>query len=346
MNTKEKARGDVLADSSGLTADIDASCVSCQSDSIMLLEQIQGVESEITHKFDTKKKASSLLSEVYAGLGLTSRALRVSDCGSFLAFAVSSDSHRLILANFCKDRLCPMCNWRRSLKIFGQVSKVMNELQKRNDLDFLFLTLTIRNCSESDLSCTVQTIFDGWRRFYNVWLRRYKQGSVFGSFRSFEVTYNHSTGEYHPHLHIILAVPKEYFLNPRLYISQAEWAEIWADSCGLDYTPIVHIEKIKPDKNGSLVGAVAEVAKYAVKEADLLSGDFSSVSDRVSAFLAGISRRRLCDFTGCFREVRQQLKLDDIETGDLVFVDDSLRSDVVQAIIRYSWRCGVYVRLD
>ena len=346
MNTNEKARGCDLAVSSGLNADMDASCISCQFDSTMLSEQIQGVESEIIHKFDTRKKASLLLSDVYADLGLTSRALRVSNCGSFLAFAVSSDSHRLILANFCKDRLCPMCNWRRSLKIFGQVSQVMNELQKNGDLDFLFLTLTVRNCSVDDLTATVKTVFDGWRRFYNIWLRRYKRGSVLGSFRSFEMTFNHSTGEYHPHLHVILAVPKSYFVNPDLYITQAEWAEIWADSCDLDYTPIVHIEKVKPDKNGSLAGAVAEVAKYAVKESDLLAGDFSSVSDRVAAFLAGLSRRRLCDFTGCFRKVRQQLQLDDIETGDLVFIDDSLRSDVVQAIVRYSWRCGVYVRLD
>lgn len=346
MNAKEKARGKVLADSTGLTTDMGASCVSCQFDSTIISEQIQGVECEITHKFDSRKKASLLLSDVYAGLGLTSRALRVSACGSFLAFAVSSDSHQLIVANFCKDRLCPMCNWRRSLKIFGQVSQVMNELQKNDDLDFLFLTLTVKNCSVDSLSSTIDTVFKGWRRFNDTWLRRYKKGSVLGSFRSFEVTYNSNTGEYHPHLHVILAVPKEYFINPRLYITQVEWTEMWADSCDLHYTPIVHIEKIKPDKNGSLAGAVAEVAKYAVKEADLLAGDFSSVSDRVSVFLAGLTRRRLCDFTGCFRLVRQQLRLDDIETGDLVFVDDSLRSDVVQAIVRYSWRCGVYVRLD
>lgn len=303
----------------------------------MILDSLQG---EVEQRFQPKKCASEKLSSVYRSMNLLGRASRVRDCGSFLEFHVTESEKKLHLSNFCKDRLCPMCNWRRSLKIFSQVSRVMDCLESQG-FNFLFLTLTVKNCSGDDLPCTCQMLFDGWRNLYHE--KSVFQKSVFGTFRSLEVTRNKKTGEFHPHLHVVLAVKPDYFKHG--YISQVQWAELWRSCCSLEYTPIIDIRRIKDDSKG-ISGAVAEVAKYAVKSTDFLDGTFSECSSYVSSFLSALSGRRLCSFTGVFSVARKALSLDDVETGDLVHVDsDSLRPDVAYMIVRYSWKSGVYVRV-
>lgn len=303
----------------------------------MILDSLQG---EVDQRFQPKKCASEKLSSVYRSMNLLGRASRVRDCGSFLEFHVTESEKKLHLSNFCKDRLCPMCNWRRSLKIFSQVSRVMDFLESQG-FNFLFLTLTVKNCSSDDLPCTCQMLFDGWRNLYHE--KSVFQKSVFGTFRSLEVTRNKKTGEFHPHLHVVLAVKPDYFKHG--YISQTQWAELWRSCCSLEYTPIVDIRRIKDDSKG-ISGAVAEVAKYAVKSSDFLDGTFSECTSYVSSFISALSGRRLCSFTGVFSKVRKQLSLDDVENGDLIHVDsDLLRPDVAYMIVRYSWKAGVYVRV-
>ena len=211
----------------------------------------------------------------------------------------------------------------------------------KRQLQFLFLTLTVRNCCADDLPATVQVLYDGWRKLYHK--SDVFRHSILGTFRSLEVTRNSSTGFFHPHLHVILAVRSTYFIG-RNYISQAEWGRLWRSCCSLDYDPIVDIRKVKPGANG-LSSAVAEVSKYAVKATDFLRGSLDEMADYVLAFLSSLSGRRLCSFTGCFNKVRRQLSLDDVENGDLVRADEpQLREDVAAVIIRYSWRSGVYLR--
>ena len=297
------------------------------------------LQDEVDTKFVPKKKDALLLADVYDRLGLNGRMARVSDCGSFLEYYVTPEAKILHSANFCKDRLCPMCNWRRSLKIFGQVSQVMDELE-RQQYRFLFLTLTVRNCAPDDLPVTVQVLYDGWRQLYHK--HKIFRKSIEGTFRSLEVTRNPKDGTYHPHLHVILAVRPDYFRCG--YIPQSEWSSMWRSCCSLDYNPIVDIRTIKPNDKG-LSGAVAEVAKYAVKSSDFLRGTPDDMARTVWDFLTALSGRRLCSFTGIFAKVRKALRLDDIESGDLVQVDGTvLRDDVAYMIVRYRWAAGFYER--
>lgn len=313
-------------------------------DSNMILDSLQD---EVSSKFEPKKIASGVLSEVYSELDMQLRAGRVGDCGSYLEYYVTDQEKKLHTANFCKDRLCPMCNWRRSLKIFGQVSQIMNYLEQSggrgsSGYRFLFLTLTVKNCSAEELPNTVDKLFEGWRFLYNK--NRLFKKIVCGTFRSLEVTRNKKTGEFHPHFHVILAVHPGYF-DGKNYLTQSRWADLWRSSCGLDYEPVVDVRTIK-NGSGGVSGAVAEVSKYAVKSADFLNGSMDEKLSYVASFLAALSRRRLCDTTGCFRDARKALHLDDMETGDLVHVDGKdIRSDIVELIVRYHWRHGCYVRI-
>ena len=297
------------------------------------------LQDEIDSKFLPKKKDALLLADIYNHLGMDGRMCRVADCGSYLEYHVIDDAKTLHIANFCKDRLCPMCNWRRSLKIFGQVSQVMDVLEGQK-YRFLFLSLTVKNCSADDLPATVQVLYDGWRQLYHK--HKIFRRSIEGTFRSLEVTRNPKDGTYHPHLHVILAVRPDYFRCG--YIPQSEWSAMWRSCCKLDYQPIVDIRTIKPNDKG-LSGAVAEVAKYAVKSSDFLRGSLDDMARTAWDFLTALSGRRLCSFTGVFAKIRKQLALDDIESGDLINVDgNNLRDDVAYMIVRYRWAAGYYER--
>ena len=54
-----------------------------------------------------------------------SKANRLRDCASWLEFSRTEEGLKLHKANFCRVRLCPICAWRRSLKTFGQVFKIV-----------------------------------------------------------------------------------------------------------------------------------------------------------------------------------------------------------------------------
>lgn len=329
---------------------LGSSVPSCTENNIIsdLSRQEDNIYSELENRFAPKKQKSEYLSLIYESLGFSSRAVRVSECGSFLEFGAFPDgSHKLLHANFCRDRLCPMCNWRRSLKIFGQVSAVMDRLEA-DGYQFLFLTLTLKNCSAFDLPLTVSTLLDGFRKLTT--RNKYVSPVTSGFFRSLEITRNKKTGTYHPHLHCILAVKLDYFHKG--YISAPEWSKIWRKCISADYDPIINVKRIKPQISASgevsLAKAVAEVSKYSVKGSDFLNfDDFGLSQDTTKAFLDALSFRRLISFTGVFQTVRKQLNLDDIETGDLVSTDiDNIRSDVAVAVFRYGFKNGCYTLLS
>lgn len=305
---------------------------------------------ETEQRFKPKKIQSEFLSDVYLNLGLLNRSVRVRDCGSILDFGIykSADKpYRLLFRNFCKDRLCPSCNWRRSMKIFTQVNLCLNRLHKDN-YDFLFLTLTVKNCNSFDLPKTIDVLLKGYFKLFHD--NRQIKKIVKGSFRSLEITVNEKTGLYHPHLHCILAVNKSYF--KKYYIKQSEWAELWQNCINIDYMPIVDVRKpyVKKNEDCQNLGfkdVAEEVSKYVVKGSDFLDeNDLKGSCDRVSDFLAALTNRRLVSFTGVFAKVRKNLNLDDPENGDLINTGlEEPRADLL-AVVRLGWVNGGYVVKD
>lgn len=296
----------------------------------------QKIQSELDNKFIPKKIKGQYLADVYEAIDMYLRSERVRSCGSFLEWHLQSETSKLVKANFCKDRLCPMCNWRRSLKVFGQISRVMDVLEQ-GSYRFLFLTLTVKNCSSDLLSSVLDSMQSSFVRMMR---NRMVSPVICGSVRIMEITYNPNTDEYHPHMHIIFAVKPDYF--HKSYISQSQWTDLWCRAARLDYRPIVHIQTIKESSKG-ISGAVAEVAKYAVKDSDYITDDLSESIKRVSDLLNSISYRRLLSYSGVFKSVAASLRLDDAENGNLVHVnDDVLRPDIDYIVVRYRWASGFY----
>ena len=107
---------------------------------------------------------NELLAEAYAGIN-PSKAMRLRECGRVLTYKVYEDgTKRLDAMNSCRVRLCPICTWRRSLKIYGQTREVVNEIARRYGYRWILLTLTVRNCGAGELSRALDMMLEGWRR--------------------------------------------------------------------------------------------------------------------------------------------------------------------------------------
>lgn len=204
----------------------------------------------------------------------SNRTERIEVCGSMLKFLkerniVSEDiRRRLVGANFCKYRFCPMCQWRKARTVCREVLGRLRTIeQAHNGVALLFLSLTIKNPPLSELNHTVKLLS---KAFYRMQQTQQYRRAVYGSIRAIEfLGDNTPKGEGHPHFHCLLVVNKNYFKS-RDYINFEEWTDLWQRSLRVDYRPIINVQRVKPKgKMSAIVAAALEVVKYSVTSSDL-----------------------------------------------------------------------------
>ena len=266
------------------------------------------------------------------------------ECGDTLVFMRNEEGEkRLHGANFCRNRLCPMCNWRRSLKMYSQVSQITDKILTTRKSRFIFVTLTVKNPDAEHLTETLDLMNKGFsyitsnsRTFAPA--QKFKE-SLQGYIKATEITYNSKKNTYHPHIHCIFQVRTSYFTKG--YIKKSDWVELWQKAMNLDYQPSVHVKTIKETDNDK-TKAVAEVAKYPTKSADLLKiEDEKQAVQALIALTKTMKGRRLITFGGDFATIKRELKLDDIENGDLIHAEQEVQNFNAVAKIIYRWRAGV-----
>lgn len=309
---------------------------------VLPVDDLQLLNNEIFGSLTSLKTNAERLAFSFRRLGQAKRSARVHFCATELAFGHSEGAYKLHEANFCRERLCPMCAARRARKAFSQVYQICDHLRKDN-VRFLFLTLTVVNCKGSELSETIVKMQKAFHKFVNY--KRFKD-SILGFFRALEVTRNNrkrskSYGTFHPHYHCILAVPEDYFTSSK-YIKQDEFLKMWRKACKDDRISQVNVKTVQDygSKAGvdNLARGCAEVAKYTLKTKDYLFRDDDDLTDQVVSILAGALRgRRLTAFGGCFAVVRDLLALDDIEDGDLVHTETETKKVDSCSMRRYAW---------
>ena len=303
-----------------------------------------------------KKKASQKLYKLFQiargsdETVITASALdRLNHCAEHLVFKQcpnhSAEKH-LAKGDFCRNRLCPICNWRKSLKMFSQMSEIVEKMTDDNrDLRFIFLTLTVKNCKGDELSDTIDQMNKAFKFMTDKTKRSISvQKYILGYFKALEVTYNVKEDTYHPHLHIVLAVPDSYFT--RGFTKTEKWADIWQKCLGVDYKPVVNVQSVDTaDK-----GVICEISKYATKGEYLLDGiPEQQAAQAVGVLAKALKSRRLVTFSGLFREVRKFLQQDDVEDGDLIHVTGEQDNDTCKVCgsklleHMYKWRIGAYV---
>lgn len=275
---------------------------------------------------------------------------RVYQCAETLKFVEQMDgTKKLYQSYFCKNKLCALCNWRRSMKYSYQASKIVEEAMRRHSkARFLFLTLTVRNITGQELNQAMKDILIGFNRLF-----KYKKvdRNMIGFLRATEVTYSKELDSYHPHLHVLLMVKPGYFRSKDDYLTQEEWTALWRKAMKLDYTPVVDIRAVKADKGKGLKGAILETAKYPVKPFDVIDEktDFTAQEKLqiVDDMLTGLHRKRQIGFGKLFKDIKKELELDDLEDGNLVKTGDNTesRSTGREIVAIWNWeRKNYYIK--
>lgn len=321
------------------------------------------------------KQEALMLSEVYSAMGESGaegaarwldKARRLESCASYAEFSRLPDGQGLHLyqSSFCRVRLCPMCQWRRSLKLGAQVRRVVERANADHIADtgaawrWLMVTFTIKNVQGPELGATIDRVHKGLNNLAKC--KRWK-GAVRGWLRATEVTHNTNPSSaaydtYHPHMHLLLCVPASYFKG-KGYIRQKEWATLWGHYIKADYTPVVDVRVIKPEDGGRLSDlpageqaaamgkACAEVSKYAAKPADyIVPSDLLLSMQTVQVLDSMLDRRRMTSWGGNLKDIAKALNLDDPETGDLIHIDDEASDDQtaeeIADYIAYNWAMG------
>lgn len=293
---------------------------------------------------------------------LGQRGLNVGTCGDVLEFRVpqTGGKWKLHKAYFCHDRLCPLCMARRSLKVYSQLNQIMNHLDS-DRYEFLFLTVTVPNCQGEELPKVCDRIL---KSFTKMMRTKKLKSLVKGYFRSLEVTFNHNSYSksfmtFHPHLHAILAVPKNYF--GKSYVKHSEWLQMWRDAYGNDDIEFVNIKKVyasDADLNDAakavsvaLSKAVAETAKYSVKGSDYLFSKDDALTDFAVMHLSrALHRKQLFAMGGVFAEASKALNLEDVmkSDADLLHInkDDIINPELAYYVVKFRWGGSIYQALS
>lgn len=295
-----------------------------------------------------KSSAVSFVMSEYENSWLK-RSERMLQCGSILRFAVNSfGDRRLISAQFCRDRLCPACQKRRSLVVFHQLKNVCISVQEEySSTRYLMLTLTVPNVRSSELNDEITHMNKSWARLIK---RKPFELAVMGTFKALEVTYNSKAKTYHPHFHVLLAVNNSYFKG-RNYIKHSQWLELWRKATKDNSITQVDVRAVTSNKKRSsssdIESAAAEVGKYSTKPSDYLKklpdGSYSANSSIVKDLAVNLKGRRLTSYTGVLKEHYMKLKLQDVESDNIDLVHISNDDDMIDAVMIqvYKWNVGL-----
>lgn len=288
------------------------------------------------------RKLSTCLGAAYAMQSTPSdvkRAGRVMECGTYIGGDIVQVEDKQLLkithANFCKVRLCPMCQWRRAAKVQAQMMQVFDQLRP-DGYRYLLLTLTIPNPDGDHLKEKIDQMHKGWDKLMK---RREVKRVLQGFYRSLEVTHNLEKNTYHPHFHAILAVNRNYFTKN--YIKRDTWLEYWQQSMGDSSITQVDIRPLKMDTHEIMMKSLQETCKYICKPAGLLDpDDMDLTAEVVGVVHKALEKRRLIAFGGVFKDARKALGCTSVEGVAADLTDSSTGKGVKIAEVCFIWHCG------
>lgn len=259
---------------------------------------------------------------------------RLYDCGSYLRFRhyLTHQQTRLVESRSCDvSLLCPLCAIRRGGRLLRRYLERCEYIAPGHD--FYMVTLTVKN--GPDLAERYKHLLASWKRLN----QRAKKGygafaDASGAFGSIEFT--KSEHGWHPHMHMLWAMPKG---TPPLRWGQGSQLGMdWLAATGDSY--IVHARPIEAagvpatgaggadtvagtPAADALVGALCEVLKYALKFGSL------SLDDNLHAYDV-LKGKRLSRAYGCFWGLEVPEKLD----------DDPMDGPFIEWLFRYAGARG------
>lgn len=306
--------------------------------------------SERDKPWDRNKALTQELGKLYRDTDLSKLSDRIKTCSGYLEFGwiaeLDTGEIRLKLksARFCRCRHCIVCQWRRSLMWVARFLKALPSITRDYPTArFVFLTLTVRNCELTELRSTLAEMNKAWKR-----LQLRKQFPALGFARSTEVTRG-KDGTAHPHFHCLLMVKAGYFKTGQ-YLSQQEWTELWKDCLRVQYTPIVNVKAVRPNKKraaledgelpqdlpagqAAIAAAIVETFKYTVKPEDLIGRGTEIDRQWLVELTNQLHKTRAIALGGVFKQY-----LSESEPEDLIGESDEDEPLLDDTSLWFGWR--------
>lgn len=255
---------------------------------------------------------------------------RVKNCSNYFTAVADRtlQKSKIVKAIRCRDKFCPVCQKIKSTKNALAIEAMYNYLKDTTKLNYLFITLTAPNVKGDKLSKELNDYTSSFKRMIKTKkIEKINKGYI----AKLEITYNFEEDTYHPHYHILMAVPNQYFKNPDYYIKQNEWLEIWQKAKRDKNITQVDVRKVQNKNNEGISSEVLELAKYMAKSADY----FNSL-DVFETYFNETHKKRFMRYGGLFKEA-----LKDFKQGNL---NKYINANVIDwyFIIKYSYRSEGY----
>lgn len=194
---------------------------------------------------------------------IQNRSQKIQDCCRYPTIRVDSQGELFFSPSRCRDRLCPLCARIASRQTQARVQIAIEKWDQCRHL-----TLTLKS-TDSPLVEQLDRLIGCFRR---VRQRRWWKSRVKGGIGTVEITFNKTTNQWHPHLHLLL---------DGSYMPHAEISDQWRDVTG--DSPIVYITAVHGREE-----ATRYIAKYVTKPADVVTLD----QDRAVELAKALSGRR------------------------------------------------------
>ena len=316
---------------------------------------------KLLEKATRNKLQNERFSEFMEQLASENVVLRCIECGTLMQLLSDATMEQLKVykANFCGNRFCPMCTWRRAKKDGYMLSLCMEYIKKEFNYDFIFLTLTTPNVQSDSLNDEIKNYNKAFKRLMELApVKKICNGYV----RKLEVTYaknefitpelyekkknyyikrglnvgdkepNFNT--YNPHFHVVIAVNKSYLNNnsaSKGYLSQQKWLELWQQSMRNTEITQVKVQQVQ-ENNGK---EIFEIAKYSAKDSEFLHS-----FDVFKVFYDALKGKQVLVFGGCFKDAVKKYKL-----GELEYLEKS-ELTVWYYLLTYKWEKQNYEEVD
>lgn len=253
--------------------------------------------------------------------------INLRDCGTLIGL---DSTGRIKRSNFCKSRICPICQWNKSIRTFSKNMRIVEYIGENRD--YIMITLTVENCALGKLRETLEDMSYAFKKMHQLkaWKNAYE-----GYVKTVEVTFNDEMQTFHPHMHIICLTREGYFdKDEGIYIPQKKLCEMWNKYFNQRHM-IVDVRKVRARDKEGIAGAVAEISKYALKMSKAFQNDDEVVIAELITATDGV---RMTSTGGKIKDVAKMLKID-LEN------DDDYDEVGTNDITYYRFKNGKYVRM-
>ena len=297
-------------------------------------------------EFNNKKKKKNIkLADVIKDKVGETTLTAIQNCSYFMKFYanVTLEKRKLMMANSCNNRFCPMCAYRKARKDGLKHMIMMKKLKIDKKYSFIFVTLTAPSVTGENLR---KEVIDYAAAFQKLAKLKEFQNMNVGYIRKLEITYNSKKDTYHPHYHVLICVNKSYFTS-RDYIKQKKWLEMWQNSKRDNNITNVDVRKVKDSEEDNVY---AEISKYTSKDSDYLNEKSKKKKLRESEqekqkeifgfFYDALKARQVITYNKIFKDLAKQY-----DNGELDYLKDIDETKYVYRVI-YKWYQNHYEELS